>query len=89
MQNTQRPLSRTVEGEEVFLLDANLMYLDDVGGRPKYVVIGQIAVAADERELDGPPSVWRIQGIEINSGRTPPAQEKPGAPGRPGGPPGR
>jgi hypothetical protein len=84
VQGTQMPLSRTVDGERVFLLDANLLYLDGPGGRPKYLVNGEVAVAIDESKLDGPPSSWRIQSIEISSGRTAPGPERP----RPGAGPG-
>jgi hypothetical protein len=83
LQNTQMPLSRTVDGERVYLFDASLLYMDETGNRPKYIVNGEVAVAAPENRLDGPPTIWRIQGIDVSSGRTPPA-ERP----RPGGGPG-
>ncbi len=78
LQKTQMPPSRTAGDELTFLLDAVLTYLDETGSRPKYLVQAQVAVTAEQNEADRSPSAWRIEAIEISSGRTPPEPPQKG-----------
>ena len=85
LQQTQMPLSRSADGEVTILFDADLVYMEEGGGRSKYIIDGRVAVVADEKDGDRSPSVWRVQGIEISSGRTPPTMPEGTPPGRPPG----
>ncbi|HEY7158557.1 MAG TPA: hypothetical protein VH575_31725 [Gemmataceae bacterium] len=86
LQQAEMPLIHASDGRVTARIDAQLTYLDlDANGeKPKYVVEGQLVVSAAEDEAQRTPSVWRVEAIEPESGRTPP--ERPPGPGGPGGP---
>jgi hypothetical protein len=81
LQQTRVPLVRTIDGEKVLLLDLFLSYPDEETGAPKYVVMGNLAVAPDELEANSSTPSGRIKAIvleDLSSGRTAPSM----APGR-------
>jgi hypothetical protein len=81
LQEIKVPLARTSDGERLYLFDILLVYPDEQTSAPKYIVMGQLAVAMDEREAHGATPSGRIKGIELgdsSSGRTAPAMQMPG-----------
>jgi hypothetical protein len=73
-QQIRVPLVRTGEGERIILLDLFLAYPDLQTSAPKYVVIGNLAVAVDGRADGAKPSGY-IKAVELedmSSGRTAP-----------------
>ena len=73
-QQIRVPLVRTGEGGRIILLDLFLAYPDLQTSAPKYVVIGNLAVAVDGRADGAKPSGY-IKAVELedmSSGRTAP-----------------
>jgi hypothetical protein len=81
LQRGDVPLVRASDGRVSAYFDAQLTYQEENSAKPKYVVEGQLVVSAAEDEAKRAPSVWRVEGIELESGRTPP--ERPRGPGGP------
>jgi hypothetical protein len=90
----QAPLVHIEGGQITLRLDAELTYTArGEGGPSSYIVEGYMVVSADEAEADNSPRVWRVEGIELLSGRTPPEMQRMRPPPQggqgagPGGPP--
>lgn len=88
MSQAQLPLSRRRNGELTILFDMTLNYQDESNSKPLYVVDGVIAVTADEHQTET-PGAWRIEAIEVQTGRTAPNPQRAVSPPPPeGGPEG-
>ncbi|HEY7424358.1 MAG TPA: hypothetical protein VH682_09040 [Gemmataceae bacterium] len=84
LQRAEMPLVRASDGRVTASFDGQLSYQEENSPKPKYVVEAQLVVSAAEDEAKRAPSAWRVDGIELESGRTPP--ERPSGRGGPGGP---
>ena len=71
LAQAQLPLSRRHNGELTILFDMSLNYQDEANARPTYVVDGLLAVTAEEHQTEM-PGAWRIEAIEVQTGRTAP-----------------
>ena len=67
------PLIRESDGRTSMLFDVTMRYMAEGGAAIQYVVEGRIVLVAQENETDGSLPSWRVAGIDIDSGRTPPA----------------
>jgi hypothetical protein len=79
------------DGRITVAFDLGVNYMDESGTTTQYVVEGRLLVSAEGGDADQVPSAWRIDSLEMETGRTPPAMPRPGqpppnAPGA-GGPP--
>jgi hypothetical protein len=64
------PMLREIDGRTTVFFDAALNYYEDNSSKLQYTVQGQIAVTAPSSDADR--SDWRIESINVESGRTPP-----------------
>ncbi len=80
------PLLRVHDGQTTVFVDVSLRYQDESSGQPLYIMEGRLAVSTQASDADTSLSVWRIESLDIESGRTPPASP-PRA--RQAGPPGK
>jgi hypothetical protein len=76
------PLTRQADSRVTLLLEVELRYPEEGTTRPQFIVDGQLAVSADERDATRSSSSWQIEYLEPQRGRTPPVG--PGPPGRRG-----
>lgn len=70
------PRLREGDGRTTVLLDLTLRYLDENGMQPQYMVNGQLVVSAESSAAAGSTSAWRVDALNIESGRTPPSMEQ-------------
>ena len=68
------PLVRESEGRITAFFDVSLRYPDENTGKPQYVVQGQLIVTTQEPDTASTLSSWRVEAIDIESGRTPPEE---------------
>jgi hypothetical protein len=59
------------EGRTTQSFDVSLHYMTGDGGSPQYIAEGRL-VLVEEHDANQPQSAWRIAGIYVDSGRTPP-----------------
>jgi hypothetical protein len=70
------PFLRESNGRTTARLDMILRYHEEGNEMPLYLVNGQLVLSADSSEAANSPSAWRIDAIEIESGRTAPARQR-------------
>jgi hypothetical protein len=95
LQAPKMPVYHQAGGQITFLFDASIGLLDPEKNIPRYSVEAQVAVSADESEarkaISGGLPAWRIQAVDLVSGRSAPTTA-PGtamSPPPPGSPPPR
>lgn len=66
------PLVREREERATALFDVILRYFAENGEELQYVVEGQLVVTSEGPDADRSLSAWRIEAVDILSGRTPP-----------------
>ncbi|HTU17957.1 MAG TPA: stage II sporulation protein M [Gemmataceae bacterium] len=71
------PLVRESEDGTTVLFDVNLLYLDETTGKPQYTVEGKLLVTAQEPDAASSVSAWRVEAVDVESGRTPPESSRP------------
>lgn len=81
------PLLHESEGRTTVLLDAALRYFDDSGVNLVYLAGGRLVVSAENDSAAGSQSAWRVDALEIDSGRTPPDRRRSGEPNSAAGTP--
>jgi hypothetical protein len=72
LQPNAIPLLRESDGRTMAWIDMSLRYMEEGGTMPQYVVEGHLVLSADSSEAAKSPSAWRVDAIEIESGRTSP-----------------
>lgn len=83
---TALPMLREGDGQTTALFDVTLSYFDDSGFKTLYLVNGRLIVSAPSGSAADSSSAWKVEALEIESGRTPPERRRPADP-RAGGPP--
>ncbi|MHB1425783.1 MAG: hypothetical protein ACYC3I_21670 [Gemmataceae bacterium] len=69
-QQIPLPLLRESAGRSTILFDVIMNYLDTNTGQPQYTMDGQLVVSAESSEAGLTPSAWRVESVELDSGRT-------------------
>lgn len=82
------PMLREGGGRTTALLDVTLNYFDQEGTKTVYIVNGRLVVSAPSSDAADSSSAWKIEALDIESGRTPPERRRPPEQ-RPGGSPPR
>jgi hypothetical protein len=80
------PLLSESGGQTIAKFDVTLNYFDDSGSKILYIVNGRLVVSAPSSAAADSASAWKVEGIDIESGRTPPERRRPPDP-RSGGSP--
>jgi hypothetical protein len=70
LQSNGIPVLRESDGRTTALMDMSLRYGDESGTMTQYIVDGRLVLSADSSEAAKRPSAWRVDAIEIESGRT-------------------
>ncbi len=70
------PLLRESEGRSTVWIDVNMRYIEEGGVVPQYVVEGKLIVSADNKEAANSASAWRVDALEVDSGRTAPEMRR-------------
>lgn len=62
--------------------DVSLFYLNEIAGSMQYVVEGRLVVSRDRGDAADAKSSWRVEALDIDTGRSPPAapQQQPPPP---------
>lgn len=72
LQSTGIPLLRESDGRTTAWIDVALRYFEEGLGIPRYVVNARLVLSTDSSAAADSPPVWRVDAIEIESGRTAP-----------------
>lgn len=64
------PVVRESDGRTTAWIDVALRYLEEGGTMPQYIVEGFLVLSADNSEAAKSSSAWRVDALEIASGRT-------------------
>jgi hypothetical protein len=70
LQPNAIPLLRESDGRTTAWTDVSLRYSEEGGTMPQYIVDGRLVLSADSREAAKSPSAWRVDALDIDSGRT-------------------
>jgi hypothetical protein len=65
------PFVQESEGQVKASFDVNLFYLDENAGVMQYSAEGRIVTSADSKDAADSGSTWRIEALDIDSGRIP------------------
>ena len=76
------PLVRESEDQTTMFVDMNLRYLEEGTGKTQYIVQGQLVVTSREADAASSMTAWRIEALDVESGRTPPAEPSRSPPRR-------
>lgn len=70
------PLMRESDGRTTAWVDVSISYYDESGSMPQYSVDARLAISAGNSEAAKSPRAWRLDAIEIESGRTSPEMRR-------------
>jgi hypothetical protein len=70
------PLLRENDGRTTVWIDVMLRYIEEGGVMPLYTVNGQLVVSAKSNAAADSPSAWRVDALEVESGRTAPERQR-------------
>jgi hypothetical protein len=70
------PLVRESDGRTTAFFDVILRYLDERAEKTQYIVEGKLVVTAKGSDADRSLSAWRVEAIDVESGRTPPTERQ-------------
>lgn len=70
LQSGGIPILRENNGRTTAWIDVTLRYLEEGATMPHYLVDGRLVLTADSSEADKSPSAWRVDALELETGRT-------------------